>query len=227
MPSPSPRRRVSTIRLAVVVLVTTLTATLAAAAQASTSPSAAGRVGGFVFDQLHRRLADATVLLSGPSGDQVGKATTDDRGRWSTVVPQGDYDLTVTARSGDESLTANIDGYRVGADSKLNIVVAGGSVEPVRLSGRIVDGAGDPVAGATILLGETLTTTDPNGRFVIEAPPSRYRLQVNLPVPAGLSGHMAITVRDLLLLADRDIAMTIPTAEIVVVVRDEAGRPLA
>jgi hypothetical protein len=78
-------------RLVVVVVAGLVAAGLwSPTAQAETPAGSPGRVGGLVLDRTNQPLAGATVTLTDDSGTAVGSSGTDNQGRWSLAVPQGD-----------------------------------------------------------------------------------------------------------------------------------------
>ena len=125
VPSLLSRSRCIPLRFVVVLLAGLLAAgVLSPSARAETAGSA-GRIGGLVLDRSNQRTAGATVTVTGPDEAVAGSTHTDDRGRWSLSIPQGDYDLAVTAQQDDHTLSAKIGRYSVGADTTLNVILAG------------------------------------------------------------------------------------------------------
>jgi hypothetical protein len=77
------------------------------------------------LDRSNQPLVGATITLTDALGAAAGSSNTRDQGRWSLAVPQGDYDLEVTAQQDGHTLAAKVRHYTVGADTKLNLVLAG------------------------------------------------------------------------------------------------------
>ena len=111
----------------IVVLVVALLAggLLSASAVADTTPASPGRVSGLVLDQYGQRLGGATIALTDMAGTPAGTTSTDSEGFWSLSVPEEEYDLAVNARRDDHHLSAKVRRYSVGADTKLNLILAG------------------------------------------------------------------------------------------------------
>jgi hypothetical protein len=112
-------------RLVVVALAGLVAAGLLTSSAQAETPAAPGRVSGLVLDRSNHRLPEATVILTDTSGAVAGSATTDEEGRWSIAAPQGEYGVAVTASEDGHDLSARVRQYTVGADTKLNLVLAG------------------------------------------------------------------------------------------------------
>ena len=84
-----------------------------------------GRVGGLVLDRANQPVPGATISLAHLPGTVAGAAKTDDQGRWTLTVPQGDYELHVSVGQGDDTSWAKVARYSVGAGTKLNLILAG------------------------------------------------------------------------------------------------------
>ena len=182
--------RLSPTRLAVVVLAGLLAAgLLSSSALAATAADPGGRVGGLVLDSSNHPLAGATISLTDSSGAVAGSAHTDDRGRWSVPVAQGDYDLAVADGPDGANVPAQVRGYAVGADTKLNLILAQSPRQPqavassagtsstltrsaaaasvssgtVTFSGQVLDADGHPVGISTeITLSQAGTYSEPH-----------------------------------------------------------------
>jgi len=113
-------------RLAVVVAAGLLSAGVwSTTAGAETPAPPPGRVGGLVLDRGNQPLAGATVTLTDGSGATAGSAGTDNQGRFAIAVPQGDYDVAVSAQQDGHTVSARVRHYTVGENTKLNLILAG------------------------------------------------------------------------------------------------------
>ena len=139
--SQSPSRSSRSPLLAVLCAGLVAALAMPAAALAATAP-APGHIGGLAVDQLRRPAASATVHLA-TGGVDAATATSDGRADGRAQAPQGRYDLAVTTP--DPTVSAKVRDVDVAADSRLNLELAGNAMQPVHFSGRVVDGAGDPV----------------------------------------------------------------------------------
>ncbi|MDQ1568126.1 MAG: hypothetical protein QOF96_3006 [Actinomycetota bacterium] len=123
---PSPLSRSFRTRLVVVVLAGLLAAgLLSSSALPASASDAGGRVGGLVLDSSNHPMAGATITLTDTSSTVAGSAHTNDQGRWLISAPQGDYDVAVTAEHDGHTLSGRVRRYTVGADTRLNVMLAG------------------------------------------------------------------------------------------------------
>jgi hypothetical protein len=126
VPSSLSAVRSRSVRLIIVLLAGLLAAGVLSSSARAETAGPAGRVSGLVLDRSNQPLAGATVTLTNPDAGVVAASTgTDGQGRWSLSIPQGDYDLQVSVQQGDHTLSANVRRYAVGADTKLNLILAG------------------------------------------------------------------------------------------------------
>ena len=221
--SPSPARCSSRSRLLAAVFAGLLAAlSLPAAALADTAPTP-GRIGGLILDQSSHPVASATVHLA-TGGVDAATATSDGNGRWSVQVAQGHYDLAVT--TSDPAVSAKVRDVAVAADSRLNVELAGTAIQPVQLSGRVLDGNGAAIAGATIKADSVTTVSGDDGRFELQTSPGRVQFYVSV-VEAGQGNYVNVDVGAFDLTADRDVTVTFPFVGEDVTVHDSTSQALS
>lgn len=135
-----------------------------------------------------------TLTLVSPYGDELATTQPDATGAFSfgEWATQAGYTVRVggppsCAVVGPSQRTLDNRGNDGSAASRAAFQVR--QVVPQPISGRVVDGAGDPVAGATVTLtrpdATTVTlTTDPDGRYLFDDNPiaAGYTLAVTVPV---------------------------------------------
>src|SRR5262249_8305011 len=120
----------------------------------------------------------ASVLVkNGTTGALVASATTDLGGGYAVIVPTGTYDVTFTPHVGSEYGPLTIHGQTVIDNTVLNVTLIPDRL--VRLSGVLVDGRGDPVAGAGLVLGDgngggTSVVTGADGSYSLLVAPGSY-----------------------------------------------------
>jgi Carboxypeptidase regulatory-like domain len=215
--------RLRWVRLALPVLVVVGLLPLRAAGAAT----AAGRVYGVVEDDAGAALPGAVVRLSEADGKTVATVTADGGGHYSAEVPVGTYAVDAAGPSRGVGLRARIAAVDVGADSPVDIVMAGGPGNTVHFDGRLRDADGAPLAGATLTLGPGAwgsTVTDSAGAFRLDARHGIYELAVTLPGPGGGTSLDSFTGFDLR--HDRHEDFTVGTATFDVTVRDLSGAPV-
>jgi hypothetical protein len=185
--------------------------------------AAAGRLSGLVEDEEGVALHSAKLRLTDSSGTTT--TTADEHGGYSVVLPQGIYDLAVTANGDEGPLQAAVLDVEVGANSKVNLVLAGRHAhKAATFTGTLRDTAGTPIPGGSIFLsGGGRTVTDEAGAFVLAVGGGVYDLGVWLSL-----GGSAVQIRleDFILTQDRHVDLTVPLISIDVTVRNEAGVPL-
>jgi hypothetical protein len=151
-----------------------------------------------------------------------GRATlTDENGRFRFPRGSGQArQVELTLPTGAYFTTASAVEARAGRDALFGV-----SFRAARLSGRVRDDAGEGVAGVRLRLSSAsetvaVATTDSSGRFVFDAPPGPYRLELEAAsLPLGLAAPPART-REL------QLALDAPSREEfeVVAQRSVAGR---
>lgn len=174
---------------------------------------------------LHRALHGGH--LTGAFGTREGgyvRPELDTEGRVELQALADDVLLTVKVmdRRGhalhEERLRAPSGGERVEHEVRLD-------VRAFALTGRVVDGAGAPLLGATVSLANLREATDRDGRFELSGlypSPEPVALEVSLP------GHAAVRLEDVRLDGPRDVGEIVLPAgrEVRVEVVDEAGARL-
>jgi len=114
-------------------------------------------------------------------GKPVYQATTDDQGVFRIQpVKVGTYTASF---SKPEFLPSAQEGFNVGSNS---IHLRGRLTPRSRVAGRVLDGGGQPVSGAELLLDGSLTgqtaTSDDQGNFLFRANPGSYILSARSPM---------------------------------------------
>ena len=221
-----------------------------------------GEVRGVVRTQIGTPIANATIeVRSAGRPFLIARASTNSRGQYTLRLAQGGYDLKarqpsfqddnnrVSIRAGDA--TRSDFELRQARTTTTGTVVGTATIRPLetrkgRLTGRVTDGDGKPVAGAIIALqGQRRTSTDQEGNYAVaELTPDSYRIMViktgftkeekTIDVRSGISSRQDFVLRT----AGgtiRDISR-LPTAGIVVartgqiagrVIDGKTGAPLA
>jgi hypothetical protein len=104
-----------------------------------------------------RGIPDATVTFTGPSGSQT--VVTDSSGRATARIQQDRVQVSVTASGYQKAFLQAADLTQLPASIRL---------DPLYLGAGTVTSAGQPVAGATVSVWNTTTTTGQDGSFVVE-----------------------------------------------------------
>jgi protocatechuate 3,4-dioxygenase beta subunit len=124
---------------------------------------AGAEVAGRVIDEDGTPLASADVEIEAANGRRDETITTDDSGAWQ-VPDLGAGSYVVRASSSVHVTTPNLalalDGVHAQRDVVLRLARGG------QIAGRVVDGAGAPIAGARVTAGPRSETTDASGAFV-------------------------------------------------------------
>jgi fibronectin type III domain protein/carboxypeptidase family protein len=209
--------RIRVVALSLIALVLSGLAPASAGAAAAT-----GHLSGLIENEHGSLLSGATVRLANTAGSLLTTVTADEHGHYSATVPTGTYDVAVSASTNGTPVSARVLDVKVAGPDSLNVVIVGGPVPRVTLTGAVRDGAGNPVPHASVFVGAQ-TVTDTDGRFLLEVAPGHYPLAVELPVPQGL---IKAEVADFDLSADRAVDLTLPVIAFDVSVRNEAGAPL-
>ncbi|TDC63526.1 peptidase S8 [Micromonospora sp. KC207] len=129
----------------------------------------------------------ATVALTGPATRQL---TTDADGRYSSLLPVGDYQVAVSAFGyGGRTLPATV---RAAATTTLDVALT--AVPSVTVSGSVTDGSGHgwPLYAKVSVEGLAVSdyTTPGNGRYSLTLPASAtYKLRVEPQYP----GYQKVT----------------------------------
>jgi hypothetical protein len=111
-------------------------------------------------------MAGVTVTATGPNGEIV-TTTTDSRGRYRLEnVPNGSV------------ISVTFDGFTVASRPIGENVGLDFEIRPDVLTGRVTDGEGRPVAGATVTLGEAIATTGEDGTYRLGAVPDSGTIQI-------------------------------------------------
>jgi len=136
-----------------------------------------------------------TLTLVSPYGEQLATTQPDATGAWSfgEWATQAGYTVRVSTPAacavvGPSQRTVDNRGNDGSAASRAAFLVR--QVVPQPISGRVVDGAGDPVAGAAVTLtrpdATTVTlATDPDGRYLFDDNPAATGYTLSLAVPTG------------------------------------------
>jgi large repetitive protein len=127
-------------------------------------------------------VAGASVVVGDADG-VVAETTTGADGRFSVVVPAGDYLVTVSTAD----FTGGSQAAEVAPGQTVDLAFT--LVELATISGQLLDEeSGDPVEGATVTVltanpGQFVasTTTDADGRYTLRVPPGAYELVFDLP----------------------------------------------
>ncbi|HLL64761.1 MAG TPA: carboxypeptidase regulatory-like domain-containing protein [Micromonosporaceae bacterium] len=250
------RRWFSVAGIALALLAPMAVATPSPAAAAGSSVAALpprttvdqGTITGYFRTPAGAPIAGASVHAwrVGVPGGATAVAVTGADGAYSLVVPAASYRLEFTRREGGHQYAPRVlDPY----DGDVFAVAAGASlaVDEIailtgRITGRLVDAAGNPVVGADVVerdednMTRVAARTDSDGRFTIaNVPLGRYRISFQLPrgfvgeqyVPRTLDVERAtrFEVRtDETLTIDEQL---LPTGTIVGRIADAAGVPLS
>ena len=123
-------------------------------------------------------LAGALVTVGGSSE----LAYTDEAGTFTLTLPAGTWTLTL-ARPGYQGRTLAPIALAAGATHRLDSTEL--EAEPATLTGRVIDGTGAGIAGATVSASTTAlraagpsTVTDASGSFFLSVPPGTWSLAV-------------------------------------------------
>ncbi|PCR90931.1 carboxypeptidase regulatory-like domain-containing protein [Natrinema ejinorense] len=132
--------------------------------------SAVGTVEGTVTDADGAPIAGATVTV----GDE--QTTTDDNGSYALELEGGEYTLEITA-DGYEDATENV---TLESDSTVTVDVTLSEPEPAvgTVEGTVTDADSEPVANATVTVGDEQTTTADDGSYALELEPGEYTLEI-------------------------------------------------
>lgn len=105
-------------------------------------------------------VSGAAVVASGPDASKVTSVTNDD----------GEYTLSDVPE--EATVTVTHDGFSQASKPVENSVVLDFEIYPDVITGRVRNGSGEPVPGATVQVGEATTQTDGDGAYHLsDAPP--------------------------------------------------------
>lgn len=160
--------------------------------------------------------------------------TTDADGRYALALAAGTYDVRVTPPAGSGFGLAMALGRVVAAESVLDFVLVPASATSVELSGRVLDGLGEPLPGQTLIVervgGWALppVTTDGNGVFALMVDPGDYSLQLwGRPDDSAAApdyyilGSVGVSVE-----TSTTLDLRLPAQKVIVRVEDQAGQPV-
>lgn len=185
--------------------------------------SIARDVTGTVTDQADGPLGGATVTLTDANGTVVGTTTTAPDGSYSFpgFVATDGYTARVSPPAGKIAVNSTTQPVNLtSTDAVADFVVR--DIVPVAVSGRVVDSGGNPVAGVTVTIDGTLTTTtDANGDYIFDTvavgdhsvsvtPPTGFTTNSDnrdIAVPAGSEAPISVT--DFVLAENPDLAGTV------------------
>ncbi|WP_226005885.1 carboxypeptidase regulatory-like domain-containing protein [Natrinema salinisoli] len=127
-----------------------------------------GTLEGTVTDADGEPIAGATVAVD----DQ--QTTTDENGSYSLELEAGDYTLAVSAE-GYEDASQNVT-IEVETTTTADVTL---EERPGSVEGTVTDADGEPVAGATVTVGDQQTTTGENGSYAVDIEPGEYTLEIS------------------------------------------------
>ncbi|WP_175480088.1 carboxypeptidase-like regulatory domain-containing protein [Natrinema salaciae] len=155
-----------------------------------------GTVEGTITDADGEPIANATVT----AGDQ--QTTTDENGSYAIELEPGEHTLAVSAAGyEDASRTVTVEAdAATTADVVLEPEPTTGTVE-----GTVTDTDGEPIADATVTVGDQQTTTDEDGSYALELEAGEYTLAVSadgyedasedVAVDAGATATVDVTLQ--------------------------------
>ncbi|MDF9745116.1 carboxypeptidase regulatory-like domain-containing protein [Natrinema salsiterrestre] len=175
----------------------------------------AGSVEGTVTDADDEPIAGASVTV----GDQ--ETTTDENGTYSLELEPGEYTLAVSAEGYvDASETVTVEaGATATADVTLEPVPTDGTLE-----GTVTDTDGEPIAGATVTVGDQQTTTDDNGTYSLELEAGEYTLAVSAEGYEDASEDVTVEVEST---TTADVTLEERTGSVEGTVTDADDEPIA
>ena len=211
--------------LAAMTLLVLLSGPLASAARAAT-------VSGTVSAQATSApIAEASVYVATPTGQEVARATTALDGSYRMVVPPGTYNITVSAPGAAGYYPSVFRGTSLTEGQVFNVSLTPlGS--PLTIGGVLRLPDGTPVEGMGISLGSSAgATTASDGSFSMVVEPGEYRVLMrgNVPVPGGepgqtvsveLTGFLKVT-------GNMQEQFTLPAHTVSFHVEDATGNPIA
>ena len=182
--------------------------------------SIARDITGTVVDEADGPLDGVALSLTDANGTVVGTTTPAAGGTYSFpgFVASDGYTVRVTPPAGKittGAVTAAVD--LTTADAVADFIVR--DIVPVAVSGRVVDGNGDPVPGVTVSVdGTTTTTTDADGTYlfdevavgphtvVITPPPGYSTTDPTEPLVVPDGSEVPITLADFVLVENPDLS---------------------
>ncbi len=197
--------------------------------------SATFQLSGRVTDQSGNALAGATVEVINPvTSGAVASTTTNASGNYALSVEGGTYDIRVTPPVGSSFQTTTTLGRTITSDTTVDFVLVPASA--VTLSGRVLDGVGEPVPNQQVSLHPAGggagggTRTDAAGNYSIQVAPGSYHLAASAccgnagataaPYSYGAGGPISLTQSTIL-------DLPLPVKRVSVRVQDPAGNPVA
>jgi hypothetical protein len=124
-------------------------------------------------------LAGVVVTATGPNGEVIS-STTDDDGKYELVnVPDGSR-IAVAY----EGFT--VDSKPLGTNVQLDF-----EIRPDRLTGKITDANGQPIAGAVVSIGAATATTGPDGTYSLAAVPESGTITVRKAGYSDQTGELS------------------------------------
>ncbi|NTW98151.1 MAG: carboxypeptidase regulatory-like domain-containing protein, partial [Oscillochloris sp.] len=222
-------------RLARLLLALALLLTLAPLG-ALTSPASAAttfQVSGTITGQASAAVVGATVSALDTGGATVAGATTGADGRYALSVAAGTYDIQVSPPAGSPYQVATIRTRTISADTTIDIALV--SASAVTLSGRVVDKAGNGVAGVSLTITPATggagvsTTSAANGGYSLALAPGSYSMRLfnSRLSSVGVPYYLDLYTRAFTIQANTSLDLPLPLEPVRVRVQDGAGNPVA
>jgi adhesin/invasin len=201
------------------------------------SPSAfadgTATVSGVVTTPGGSGLADVSIYATNPGSATVefGPTTSASDGSYSLVVSPGTYDIYFSPPSDSGTTLVVESGYPVTGSQTLDVQLTAATHT---LSGTVLDGSGNPLAGATVTiagpgLNDAIATTNAAGAYSVTAAAGLYTyVAVEAPMGGASDGSTASSAPTLYDLTSSDATADFQfnTVPVTVTVNDAGGNPL-
>lgn len=185
--------------------------------------SIARDISGTVTDQADGALEGVALSLTDANGDVVGTTTTGAGGTYSFpgFVATDGYTVRVTPPDGKIAVGSTSQAVDLTTDDGVADFEVR-DIVPVAVSGRVVDGEGDPIAGVTVTVdGTQTTTTDADGNYlfdevavgphtvVVTPPPGYSTTDPTEPLVVPEDSEVPIVLDDFVLVENPDLSGTV------------------
>ncbi len=202
------------------------------AATAAQAATLSGVVEGQRAGKEPERLPGIKVVVTKAGGEEdVATTATNELGKYALELPEGTYDVRFQPGAESQYQAITVHEVEVMSSHTLNVVLA--TAEFIRISGAIHDSAGEPVAGAHLVLvssanKKSFATTAEDGSYSFAVPADSYTLNISGQGIAGLPTNWSLSTKSFALEADRTLAFALPaTHQVTVEVLGNKGVPLA
>ena len=132
--------------------------------------SAANDITGTVRDQVTGPLPGAALTLMDGNGAIVGRTTTAADGTYAFpgFLATDGYRVSVTPPTGKIAVGATTSSANLTSGDAVDVDFTVRDIVPSPVTGRVVDGNGDPIAGVAVTIDGQTVTTDADGRYLFD-----------------------------------------------------------